>query len=259
MSRDIHASAIVHPKAVLGENVKVGPFTTIGEHVILGDGCEVGSHVVLEGRTEFKNNVKIFPFCVIGAEPQHLKYRGEPTKVIVGNRVILRESVTIHRGTDFGNKETVIGDDSFLMAYTHVAHDCIVGKNVIIANGTQLAGHVTIEDNVFLGGMSAVTQFTRVGRYCYVGGVSTLRKDLPPFLLGKGNDFEVQGVNQVGLTRNGFSPETILSIKRLYKIFYLQNLTTSEAEDKILTEIGETDEVKVFLDFIRTTHSGITR
>jgi UDP-N-acetylglucosamine acyltransferase len=145
------------------------------------------------------------------------------------------------------------------MAYTHVAHDCVIGKNVIIANATQLAGHVTIEDHCFIGGMSAITQFCRVGRYCYVGGVSTLRKDLPPFLLGKGNDFEVQGVNQIGLSRQGFSSETILSIKRLFKIFYLQNLTTTEAEDKILSEIGETDEVKVFLDFIHSTHSGITR
>ena len=256
---EVHATAIVHSKATLGQNIKIGPFSTVGEHVILGDNCEIGSHVVLEGRTELKSEVKVFPFCVIGAVPQHLKYAGEPTKVTIGNRVILRESVTVHRGTEFGNKETVIGDESYIMAYTHVAHDCIIGKNVIIANATQLAGHVIIEDHVFIGGMSAVTQFCRVGRFCYVGGVSTLRKDLPPFLLGKGNDFEVQGVNQIGLTRQGFSPETILSIKRMFKIFYLQNLTTNEAEDKILTEIGETDEVKVFLDFIHSTHSGITR
>lgn len=256
---NVHPTAIVHPKAELGENTSVGAFSIVGEHVRLGRNCEIQEHVVLRGHTRIGDDAKIFPFALIGAEPQHLKYQGEPTTVEIGNRVTLRESVTVHRGMPFDKGTTKIGDDCFIMAYVHVAHDCVVGKNVIIANTTQLAGHAEIEDFATVGGSSAVAQHCRVGRYCYVGGGSVLRKDMAPFTVGKGNDFEIQGINVVGLTRHNFSDESLATLKSLYKIFFMQNLTASQARDKILTTLGEKDEVKVFLDFLDSSKMGLIR
>lgn len=255
----IHPTAIVHPGAVLGEETTVGAFSIIGENVRVGNGCNIQEHVIVRGHTTIGDECKVFPFAVVGGEPQHLKYRGEPTQVEIGNRVVLRESVTVHVGTEFGLKTTKIGDDCFIMAYCHVAHDCIVGKNVIIANSVQLAGHTEVQDFSTLGGLSAVAQHCRVGRYCYIGGGSIIRKDLVPFTVGKGNDFEVQGINVVGLGRQGFSPSTLQRLKSVYKIFFLQNLTVDQAVEKILAEIGETDEVKVFLDFVKQSKVGFIR
>lgn len=256
---NIHSTAIVHPGAVLGEGTTVGAFSIIGENVRLGEGCTIQEHVVLRGHTSIGTGVTVFPFALVGGEPQHLKYRGEPTRVEIGDRTVIRESVTIHVGTDFGNKVTRIGHDTFIMAYCHVAHDCVVGNHVIIANGTQLAGHTEIQDFCNVGGMCAITQFSRVGRYCYIGGASVIRKDLPPFTMGKGNVFEVQGINSVGLTRAGFAPSVLAQLKALYKIFYLQHLTADQAIEKIIAQIGPTDEVKVFLDFVRESKVGFVR
>ena len=256
---DIHPTAIVHPKAVLGEGTRVGPFSVIGEHVVTGRDCDIQEHVVVRGHTTIGDEVKIFPFAAIGGEPQHLRYRGEPTTVEIGNRVTLRESVTVHRGTPFDKGKTCIGDDSFIMAYTHVAHDCEVGRSVIVANASQLAGHVVVEDFVTLGGQTGIAQHCRIGRFCYVGGASVIRKDLAPFLLGKGNIFEIQGINVVGLTRNGFSGSAIRQLKSLYKIFFLQKLTVTQAIEAAVTELGGSDEVKVFLDFVKKSKMGIER
>jgi UDP-N-acetylglucosamine acyltransferase len=255
----IHPTAIIHPKAQIGAGTQVGAFSIIGENVILGDHCEIHEHVVIKGNTRVGKSAKIFPFAVIGMEPQHLKYNGAPTTVEIGDNVIIREAVTIHRGTEFGGGKTVVADGSFLMAYTHVAHDCYVGKSAIVCNAVQLAGHVVLEDYVTIGGASEVAQFCRVGRYCYVGGGSTLRKDLPPFLVGKDNEFKVQGINVVGLERHGFSPSTIQRLKALYKIFYLQNLTVNQAIEKVLAEVGHGDEVTLFIDFIKTSKVGFIR
>jgi UDP-N-acetylglucosamine acyltransferase len=255
----IHPTAIVHPNAKLGKGTIVGPYTLIDEHVTIGERCEIQDHVVLRGHTSIGNECRIFPFAVVGTEPQHLKYQGEPTKVEIADKVILREAVTVHRGTEFGGGKTVIGENGYFMAYAHVAHDCLIGKNAIICNAVQLAGHVVIEDSVTIGGASEIAQFCRVGRYCYVGGGSTLRKDLPPFLVGKDNEFKVQGINVVGLERNGFSPMTINRLKALYKIFYLQNLTVNQAIEKTMTEVGESDEVRLFIDFIKSSKVGFTR
>ena len=255
----IHPTAIVHPRAVLGEGTRVGPFSIIDQYVVTGRNCEIQEHVVVRGRTTLGDEVKIFPFAVIGGEPQHTRYGGEPTTVEIGNRVTLRESVTVHRGTPFDKGRTLIGDDCFIMAYSHVAHDCEVGRSVIIANSSQLAGHVVVEDFATLGGQTGVAQHCRVGRYCYVGGGSIVRKDLAPFLLGKGNDFEVQGINVVGLTRKGFSPPTIRRLKSLYKIFFLQKLTVAQAIERAVVELGESDEVKLFIDFVKSSKMGIER
>lgn len=256
---NIHPTAIVKTGASIGENTMIGAYSIIGSNVSLGKNCIVQEHVIIRGHTTIGEGTIIFPFAVVGGEPQHLGYKGEPTRVEIGSHTTLRESVTIHRGTPFGHGVTKVGDHSYIMAYSHVAHDCTVGKNVIIANGLQMAGHVTIEDFATIGGNCAIAQHCRIGRYCYVGGSSTLRKDLPPFLTGKGNVFDIQGINAVGLERLGFSSETIRRIKNMYKIFYLQKLNVSEATDKILTEIGEVDEVKVFLDFVKTSKVGLTR
>lgn len=255
----IHSTAIVHDGALIGEGSNVGPYAEIGPNVVIGKNCEIHGHVVITGHTTIGDQAKIFPFAVIGAEPQHLQYKGEPTRVTIGHRVMIRESVTIHRGTEFGGGVTSVGDDVMLMAYTHVAHDCHVGRNVIMANAVQLAGHVVIEDFVFVGGQTGVIQFCRVGRYSYIGGSSILRKDLPPFVLGKGNEFRVQGINSIGLEKRGFSSTTITRLRRLFKIFYLQGLTINQAIEKTTLELGDGDEIRVFLDFIRSSRAGIIR
>lgn len=255
----IHPTAIVHPSAVLGEGTRVGAFSIIDHDVTLGRNCEVQDHVVIRNFTRMGDEVKVFPFAVLGADPQHLKFAGEPTVLEVGNRVTIRESVTLHRGTAFDRGVTSVGDDSYIMAYSHVAHDCIVGKGVILANGVQLAGHCVVDDFVIMGGLSGCSQHVRIGRYCYIGGGSIVRKDMPPFLVGKGNEFEVQGINSVGLERRGFSPPTILRLRKLYKIFFVQKLTVAQAVEKAATELGDTDDVKLFLDFVRDSRQGIVR
>lgn len=256
---EMHPSAIVHPDAQIGEGSRIGAFSVIDAKVVLGKNCNIQEHVVIRDYVSMGDDCTVYPFACVGGTPQHLKYKGEPTTLTIGNRVTLREHVTVHRGTTIGTGNTIIGDDCYIMAYTHVAHDCILGKHIIIANATQLAGHVEIGDHVILSGLSAVTQFCRVGAHCFIGGSSIIRKDLPPFLLGKGNEFEVQGVNAIGLARRGYSDEAISHIKKMYKIFYLQGLTVSQAIEKVHTEIGDLPERAEFLSFIETSKTGITR
>ena len=255
----IHPTAIIHPKAVIGSETKVGAYSVIGENVTLGQGCEIQEHVVITGHTVIGNQVRMFPGVVVGSEPQHLQYRGEPTTTVIGNNVTLRECVTVHRGTPIGINTTIIADNCFIMAYSHVAHDCVIGKNIIIANNVQLAGHVELEDHVIIGGQSAIAQFCRVGRNCYVGGGSILRKDLPPFLVGKGNDFKVQGINQVGLSRQGFSSESLQQLKTLFKIFYMQKLTVNQAIEKISAEVALSEPISHFIQFVKKSKTGFIR
>lgn len=255
----IHSTAVIHPKASLGSRVHVGPYSVIGEGVTIGDDTQIQEHVSIRGNTFVGNKVQIFPFAVIGAEPQHLKYKNEQTLTEIGDETVLREYVTVHRGTTLGTGKTQIGKKSFVMAYAHVAHDCEVGSHVIICNGVQLAGHVTVGDYANIGGLTGVVQFCRIGESCYVGGASMIRKDLPPFLMGKGNDFEVQGINSVGLSRRGFSADVIQELKNLYKIFYLQNLTASQAIEKALTQLKQSPEVENFIQFVKTSKLGFVR
>ncbi len=259
MSELLHPTAIIHPGAKLGAGTRVGPYSIIDEGAVLGENCEIHSHVVVRGQVTLGDQVTIYPFSVIGGEPQHLGYKGEPTTVTIGSRSVLRESVTIHRGTVSGGGKTTIGEDAYLMAYSHVAHDCSVGRGVIFANAVNLAGHVSVGDYVTIGGLTGVVQHCRIGMYCYLGGASMVRKDIPPFLVGKGNDFEVQGINVVGLERRGFNVETVSRLRKLYKIFFRQNLTVAQATEKILGELGQTDEVKAFLDFVRGSKLGFER
>jgi len=254
-----HPTAIVHPDAIIGEGTRIGAFSVIDAKVVIGKNCEIQDHVVIRDYVSLGDEVKIFPFAVIGSAPQHFKYKGEPTTVAIGNRTTLRESVTVHRGTTVGIGKTVVGEDCFIMAYCHVAHDCVVGNHVVIANSTQLAGHVEIGDFAIIGGLSAVTQFCRVGPHCFIGGSSIIRKDLPPFLSGKGNEFEVQGVNAVGLSRRGYDSDAVHRIKKMFKIFYLQGLTVSQAIEKVLTEVADAPERAQFLGFVESSKTGITR
>ncbi|MFM8270612.1 MAG: acyl-ACP--UDP-N-acetylglucosamine O-acyltransferase [Pseudomonadota bacterium] len=255
----IHSTAIIHPKVQLGHGVRIGAYSVIGEGVSIGDHCEIQEHVSIRGITNLGKSVRVFPFAVIGSEPQHLQYQQESTETEIGDRTVIRESVTIHRGTAKGSGKTVIGSDCYLMAYAHVAHDCEVGSHVILCNSVQLAGHVVVEDYANIGGLSGVVQFCRVGKFCYIGGGTLLRKDLPPYLIGKGNDFEVQGINAVGLSRRGVTDETIHKLKSLYKMFYLQNLTASAAIEKAVIELGHLPEVKHFIDFVQNSKVGFVR
>lgn len=259
MNVSIHSTAVVHPDAKIGEGTTIGAFTVVESNVTIGKGAKVGSHVVIQSHTHIGDRAKIHPFVVLGGAPQHLKYADEPTTLEIGNDVTIREAVTCHRGTVMGGGRTVIKDRVYLMAYCHVAHDCIIGNDCILANNAGLSGHVEVGDFVTIGGMVGVTQFCRIGAYCFIGGSSVIRRDLPPFLTGKGEDFEVQGINLVGLQRRGFSRETLRTLKNVYKIFYLQNLTISQAIEKTIVEYGNEGEVGQFLKFLENSKNGITR
>ena len=255
----IHPTAIVHPKAQLGKGTSVGPYSIVGADVVTGENCEIQEHVVIRGKVTLGNSCRVFPFVVLGGEPQHLGYKNEPTEVVIGDRVVLRESVTVHRGTVQGGGVTRIGNDCLIMAYTHVGHDCRIGNKAIIVNSVQLAGHVVVEDFVTLGGQSEVVQHCRVGKYCYIAGGSTIRKDVPPFLTGKGNEFQIQGINKVGMERAGISEERLANIKKIFKTFYLQNLTVSKAIEKISGEFPNNEDADAFISFIKTSKAGIHR
>lgn len=255
----IHPTAIIHPNAKLGLGTRVGPYSVIGADVVTGEHCEIQEHVVLRGKVTLGSYCRLFPHAFIGGEPQHLGYKNEPTEVVMGDRVVLREYVTVHRGTLAGGNITQIGNDCLIMAYTHIGHDCHVGNRVIIVNAVQLAGHVVIEDFVTLGGQSGVIQHCRIGKFCYVGGGSMIRKDLPPFFSGKGNVFEVQGFNKVGMERAGISSERIANIKRIYKIFCLQKLTVSNAIEIISSELSDSEDAEIFLRFVRNSKVGCHR
>jgi UDP-N-acetylglucosamine acyltransferase len=255
----IHETAIVHPGAQIGQGVEIGPFAVIGEHVILGDNSTVGPHAVIEGWTEIGRQNKIFQFASVGADPQDLKYHGEKAWLRIGDRNIVREFVTLHRGTEGGGAETVIGNDNLFMAYSHVAHDCHVGNRVILANGSTLAGHVTVDDFAILGGLSAVHQFTRVGCHVMISGGSMVAQDIPPYTIAQGDRAKTVGLNLVGLQRRGFSESSIRGIKRAYKLVYRSGLRLELALEKIAAEVEETPELKVFIDFIRGSERGIAR
>jgi UDP-N-acetylglucosamine acyltransferase len=255
----IHNTAIVHEKARLGEGVEVGPFAIIGEHVVIGAGTKVGPHAVIEGWTEIGRDNRIFQFASVGADPQDLKYRGEETWLRIGDRNIVREFVTLHRGTADGGAETLIGNDNLFMAYSHVAHDCLLGNRVILANGATLAGHVRIDDFAIMGGLCAVHQFTRVGCHVMVSGGSMVAQDIPPYTIAQGDRAKTVGINQIGLKRRNFSDEVVSDIKQAYKLVFRSGLRLEEALERITNELPHSPEMLVFVDFIRASERGIAR
>jgi UDP-N-acetylglucosamine acyltransferase len=255
----IHETAIVHPAARLGEEVRIGPFCRIEANVTLGDRCVLDSHVVIEGPTTIGSDNRFFPFCVIGVPPQDLKYAGEETFLTIGSRNTFREYVNVHRGTRGGGGHTRIGDHNFLMVAAHVAHDCILGNEIIMANAATLAGHVIVEDHVTIGAYSGVHQFCRIGRYGYVGGYSVITKDVLPYskTVSERNT-KAFGPNTIGLERKGFTPGQIANIKAAFRLLLQSKLNTSQAVEAIRRN-NPAPEVEVLLQFIETSERGVTK
>lgn len=256
---EIHKTAIVSPKAEIDDDVVIGPYCIIGDNVKIGRGTRLVNHVQIEGITEIGQNCTIFPFTTIGFPPQDIKYKGEPTGVKIGNNNIIREYVTIHRGSVSGDGWTVIGDNNFIMAYVHIAHDCKIGNNVIMANLATLAGHVQIEDFAFIGGLVAVHQFTRIGAHAMIGGFSGVGQDVPPFTMASGPRAKLYGLNSVGLKRRGFSDETINILKKAYKILFRDKLQLKEAIEKVKKELPQIPEITHLIEFIEANKRGICR
>jgi UDP-N-acetylglucosamine acyltransferase len=255
----IHNTALVHEKARIGENVEIGPYAIIGEHVSIGSGTRVGAHTVIEGWTEIGRDNRIYQFASIGADPQDLKFGGEESHLKIGDRNMIREFVTLHRGTAEGGGVTVIGSDCLLMAYCHVAHDCILGDRVILANAATLAGHVHIDDHAILGGLCAIHQFTRVGCHVMISGGAMVVQDIPPYTIAQGDRAKTVGINQVGLKRRNFSDEAVRDIKQAYKLMFRSGLRKDEALAQIDAEMKDSKEVAVFTDFIRGSERGVAR
>ncbi len=254
----IHETAIVAPGAQIGANVQIGPYSVIGEHVKIGDGTIIHPHVVLTGRTVVGKNCEFFQGASIGEAPQDLKYKGEDTVTILGDGVVVRECATVHRAVGEGN-ETRIGNNVLMMAYTHVAHNCIVGNNVIMSNCATLAGHVIVEDRAVIGGLTAVHQFTKIGRNCMCGGMSRISQDVPPFVIVAGNPAHVSGLNSVGISRAGISLDVRKELKKAYKILYNSGLSLPDAIDAMEQELDSCEEVEHFMRFLRSVERGICR
>lgn len=260
MAERIHPSAIIEDGAVIGENVTIGPWSIVGAHVRIGDGCEIGAHVVLSGHTEIGRNNRIFPFCAIGCEPQDKKYGGEATRLIIGDGNTIREHCTFSTGTVQDGGITRVGNDNWVMANVHIAHDCQVGDHTILANNVTLAGHVHLGDWVILGGLTAVHQFTRIGAHSMCGGGSILLQDLPPFVTVTGNPAAPHGVNSEGLRRRGYTPEAIAAVKRAYRVLYRSGHTLAQACEEIDAMTQATPELAILRDFLcADSQRGIVR
>jgi UDP-N-acetylglucosamine acyltransferase len=256
---DIHSTAIVHPEAVLGEGVVIGPYAIVGQYVRLGKNTEVMAHAIVEGRTTIGENNKIYPSASIGLICQDLKYKGEPTKLVIGDNNHIREFSTIHLSGTL-DEDTVVGSNNLIMAYAHIAHNCQIGSHIILANAVNLAGHVHIHDYVTIGGMTAIHQFVKIGAYAFVGGCSGIKKDVPPYTRGQGSGrYKVAGLNSVGLARKGFSVEQIEAIMEIYKIFYHSKRNVSQAIEYIDNLPGLTEEQRIFYEFCKNSTRGIER
>ncbi len=256
----VHPTAVVHPSAKLGSQVEIGPWTVVGADVAIGARSIIGAHVVLEGPLTMGADNHIYPHAVLGTAPQDIKYHNEPTRLEMGDHNLVREFVTVHRGTPQGRGYTRIGSDVFLMAYSHVGHDNLIGSNVVIANSVQLAGHVHLEDYAVIGGCTAIHQFVHVGAHAFVGGGSVVRMDVAPFCKVAGSRARLFGLNSVGLRRRGFSSEQLKILRRAYRLAFLSNLLAVEAASRIEAElIPLCPQLKDFIVFLRESERGITR
>jgi len=258
-STQIHPSSIISPRAHIGVECYIGPYVTIGDDVTLGNGVRIDSHCVIDGHTSIGDETHIYPFVSIGLPPQDLKFAGEETETEIGRRTRIREFVTIHRGTKGGGGITRIGDDCFLMAQAHVAHDCLIGNNVIMANAATLAGHVIVDDGANIGAYSGVHQFCRIGREAYVGGYSVVVKDALPFALTVGNHAKCYGLNKVGIRRRGYSKETIDALHHAFHLLLAAKLNTSQAVDLMRAEIKTVPEVEELIQFIESSQRGVVK
>ena len=255
----IHKSAIIDAKAELDAEVEVGPYCIIGPHVKIGKGTKLSPHVVIDGWTQIGEGCHIFQFASIGAIPQDLKYKGEESWVILGSNNVIREFVTINRGTDQSGGRTVIGDHNLLMAYCHVAHDYKIDNHVILANAATLAGHIEIEDYAIVGGLVAVHQFVRLGCHSIIGGGSGVNKDIPPYTMANGQRVKLYGLNTVGLKRHNFPHEAVSNLKKAYRIIFRSSLTAKKALDQVQADIKNSPEVDHLINFIKNSKRGIAR
>jgi UDP-N-acetylglucosamine acyltransferase len=252
----IHPTAIIDPDAELGAGVEIGPWAMIGPNVIVGDRCRLGPRVRLQCNVRLAEDVTVGDGSILGGDPQDLKFQGEDTWVEVGAGTIIREYSTVNRATAATFK-TVIGSRCFIMTYVHIAHDCHLGDEVVIANSTQLAGHVTIHDRAVLSGLNAIHQFVTIGSYAFVGGCSRVNQDIPPFVKAVGNPVELYGLNSIGLQRAGFPGETVAALKRAYRLFFNSELNLSQALDRARSDLPEIPEVEQFLAFVQSSERGV--
>jgi len=255
----IHPSAVVHPRAALGANVAIGAFSVIGEHVEIGDDTQIGPHVVIEGHTRIGRNNRIFQFASLGAIPQDKKYGGEPTRLEIGDDNTIREFCTLNCGTAQDAGVTRLGDDNWVMAYVHIAHDCQIRSHTILANNTQLAGHVQLGDYAILGGFTGVHQFVRVGAHSFTAIATVLVHDLPPYVMAAGNTAKTHGINTEGLKRRGFSAAALAGIKRAYRTLYRSGLTLEQARTRLTEQARDCAEVGLIADFLQNSTRGIVR
>jgi len=255
----IQPLAYIHPQAKIADNVVIEPFVTIYKDVVIGEGTWIGSNVTIMDGARIGKNCRIFPGAVISAPPQDLKYKGESTTLSIGNNTIIRECVTLNRGTALDKNTTQIGQNCLLMAYVHVAHDCIIGDHVIIANSVQLAGHIEIQDYAFIGGTSAVHQFVSIGAHAIISGGSLVRKDVPPYTKAGREPLSYVGINSVGLRRRGFTPDQINEIQDIYRTVFLKKYNITKALDIIETERQPTEIRDEILDFIRNSNRGVMK
>ncbi len=256
---NIHPTAIIEKGAELGVNVEVGPYSIVGAKVKLHDGVKVHSHVVISGRTTVGENTQIFPFSAIGCEPQDLKFKGEDTRLTIGKNNKIREHAHINIGTEGGGGLTSIGDDNLIMAFCHIAHDCIVNNHCIFANSINLAGHVIVEDRAFLGGLAGIHQFCRIGQMAMIAGGSMVAQDVPPFCMVQGDRATINGLNVVGLRRSQIDADKFSDVKKMYRLIYRENLTLEEAIIKIDSEISESPYKASFVNFLKKSERGICR
>lgn len=255
----IDERAVVEPGAEIGDNVTVGPFSIISAQASIGDGTWIGPHVVVTGRTRIGRDNRVYQFCSLGEAPQHLGYAGEDTVVEIGDGNTIREYTTINRGTAEGGGVTRIGDNNFLMAYVHIAHDCLIGSNTIFANCASLAGHVTVGDHAILGGFTLVHQFCRIGAHSITGIGCVCLQDVPPFMVAAGNRAQPHGINVKGLRRRGFEEDDVVALKRAYKVLYRSELSLSDARERMLRDSGNHAAVAELVEFLGSSERGIIR
>jgi len=256
----IHPTAIVDPKAEIAEGVEIGPYSVIEKDVVIGEGTKIGPHVVIREGTRIGKQCHIFQFSSIGEAPQAFAYKGEKTYLLIGDQNIIRESVTLHRGTVPGGKKTIIGNNNYFMAYSHVAHDCHIGNQVVMANGATLAGHIQIEDHAIIGGLTAVHQFCQIGTHAFLSGLTGVSLDIPPYMLASGSRAKLFGLNLVGLKRHHFSEETLRALKKAYRTIFRSGLTLEKAIKQLSEDnIFRVPEIQHLLQFIQNSKRGICR
>ena len=255
----IHQLAVVHPHAQIGADVSIGPFAVIGEHVVIGKGCQIGAHVFIDGHTEIGEACAFATGAVIGSPPQDLKYKGEPTRLVIGPHNVFREYVTVNIGTVGGGGVTRFGEHCLMMAYAHVAHDCQIGNYVIFGNSATLSGHVTVEEYAIIGGISGIHQFVRIGAHCIIGGCSGIPQDVPPYMMASGGRVKVYGLNSVGLKRRNFSAAAIHALQKAYRILFRSKLNMKHALAKVKADVPPCPEVAHLIAFIESSERGVCR